>query len=359
MRNVFFIFTMFLLLNSCKTVVYDIKSKDKTIYTSIKIDTLFQDNISIRSVIIDANKIWYSANNSRFGFYDLKKKAKFEKKIANDSLMLEFRSGAQTQKNIFLLTVSNPALLYKVSKTELKTTLVYQENHEKVFYDSMQFWNNQEGIAIGDPIDDCLSIIITRDGGNTWSKLNCNQLPNVAEGEAAFAASNTNIVIKGNATWIVTGGKKARVLFSNDKGLSWKIYETPIVQGKAMAGIFTADFYDSKNGFISGGDYESLNQNYGNKSRTSDGGKTWNLVAENQGFGYASCIQYVPHSKGKSLVSVGALGIYYSYDSGNSWKQLASDPSLFTIRFIDNHTAIAAGKDKMIRIKFIKKNPKQ
>jgi hypothetical protein len=29
-------------------------------------------------------------------------------------------------------------------------------------------------------------------------------------------------------------------------------------------------------------------------------------------FGYASCIQYIPNSDGKSLVSVGASGLYYS-----------------------------------------------
>jgi hypothetical protein len=57
----------------------------------------------------------------------------------------------------------NPALLYQISKEE-KVKLVYQENHEKVFFDSMQFWNNKEGIAMGDPIADCLNVIITRDG---------------------------------------------------------------------------------------------------------------------------------------------------------------------------------------------------
>jgi hypothetical protein len=34
------------------------------------------DNISIRAIVIDANKIWYAANNSRFGFYDLDKREK-------------------------------------------------------------------------------------------------------------------------------------------------------------------------------------------------------------------------------------------------------------------------------------------
>ena len=111
-------------------------------------------------------------------------------------------------------------------------------------------------------------------------------------------------------------------------------------------------FYDSKIGFIAGGDYEVRNQNFSNKASTTDGGKKWNLIAENQGFGYASCVQYVPESNGKGIVTVGYSGLYYTSDGGISWKQLANDSTLNTIRFIDNHTAIAAGQNKMIRIRF-------
>jgi hypothetical protein len=90
---------------------------------------LFQDNISIRAITADANKIWYAANNSRFGFTIWKSK-KFESKITKDSLPLEFRSIAQTATS-FLLSVANPALLYQVSKK--KPRLTYQENNKKVF----------------------------------------------------------------------------------------------------------------------------------------------------------------------------------------------------------------------------------
>lgn len=352
MKNNHLILLVTVALVSCKTAVYKSENLNKIIFQSVLIDTLFQDKISIRAIQIDKNKIWYAADKGRYGFYNLETNQKIEIAISKDSLELEFRSIAQTAEHIFILNVANPALLHRISKDGTETKIVYQENHEKVFYDSMQFWDDKEGIAIGDPIADCLNIITTRDGGNSWNKIPCDKLPKVMEGEAAFAASNTNIVIKGDNTWIVSGGKKSRVFYSSDKGNSWTVYETPIVQGKTMTGIFTADFYDANNGFVAGGDYEIRNQNFTNKALTTDGGKTWKLTAENQGFGYASCVQYIPKSNGKGLVTVGFSGIQYSADAGVSWKQLSPDSTLNTIRFINENTAIAAGQNKMIRISF-------
>jgi photosystem II stability/assembly factor-like uncharacterized protein len=324
----------------------------KNNFTSIQIDTLFEDKISIRAIVLEKDKIWYTGNKNRFGYFDLKSNKKFESSIVQDTLQLEFRSIAKTNNYIYLLTVANPALLYQITKDGKKSKLVYQEINEKVFYDSMQFWNDKEGIALGDPISNCLSIITTTDGGLTWNKLPDSIAPKVFEGEAHFAASNTNIIVKKNHTWIVSGGKKARVFYSPDKGKSWKVFETPIVHGKQMAGIFTGDFYDNKKGFVAGGDYEVLNQNTQNKAVTKDGGKTWELIANAEGFGYASCVQYIPNSDGNGIVVVGASGIYYSSDAGLKWIQLSSDSSLYTIRFLNDNVAIAAGRNKMIRIQF-------
>jgi photosystem II stability/assembly factor-like uncharacterized protein len=352
MKNFFLTLLIINVLISCKTGHFTFKNRGNTEFNSVVIDTLFQDKISIRAVLIDANKVWYAADKGRFGFFNLDNNNKFESKIIKDSLQLDFRSNAKTKKDIFILNVGNPALLYQISKDGKEKKLVYHENQEKVFYDSMQFWNNREGIAMGDPIADCLNVIITRDGGNSWHKVRSDKLPKVIAGEAAFAASNTNIIIKGRDTWIVSGGIKSRVFYSPDKGNTWTVYDTPIVQGKAMTGIFSADFSDAKNGFITGGDYELRYQNFSNKAITTDGGITWKLIGENQAFGYASCVQYVPESNGKGLVTVGFSGLYYSSNGGISWKQLSTDSTLNTIRFIDNHTAIAAGQNKMIRINF-------
>ena len=336
-----------IVLFSCKSIHF-VENRNAV---TVTLDTLLQDKISIRALVLDQDKVWYAADQSRFGCIDMKTNQKKEIKLPSEK-NAEYRSMAQTEKYVFILKVGNPALLYKISKEDLSYELVYQENHDKVFYDSMQFWNDKEGIAIGDPIEGGFSVITTRDGGVSWQKMPSDRLPHLEEGEAAFAASNTNIVIKGNSTWLVSGGKSARVFLSNNKGKSWFVNETPIVQGKQMTGIFTADFYDSKIGFISGGNYEVLTQNFDNKAVTRDGGKRWQLVAQNQGFGYASCVQYIPKSKGKELVSVGASGLFYSNGGGSNWKQFSTDGSLYTIRFLNASTAIAAGKNKLIRIHF-------
>ncbi|WP_284652995.1 WD40/YVTN/BNR-like repeat-containing protein [Flavobacterium terrisoli] len=321
-------------------------------FQSIKIDTVFNDEISIRALTIFGDKVYFAGNKKKVGYISISDKQKTE--IVNNSLSDECRSLAVNGENVFVLSINNPARLYKFSKSLEDLTLVYQESHEKVFYDSMQFWNEKEGIAIGDPTNDCLSIIITRDGGNIWRKTDCDNLPEIADGEAAFAASNTNIVLKGNHVWIVSGGKRARVFHSPNKGKTWEVFETPIVQGEAMTGIFSADFYDEKIGFIVGGNYEKPALNSQNKAITTDGGKTWNLIADNSGFGYASCVQFVPKSNGKGIVSVGASGLQYSADGGNTWKQLSTDATLYTIRFLDEDTAFAAGRNKIVKIEFKK-----
>lgn len=349
MKKLFSILLIISVFCSCVTDKNFIKNPR---FSKISIDTLLSEKISCRALSIDSKKVWYAANNGNYGFISLDSSANFNGIIAKENLKIEFRSIAQTANHVFILSVANPALLYRIEKDGSQSKLVYQENHEKVFYDSMQFFNDEEGIAIGDPTEDCPSIIKTNDGGETWQKISCDKLPKFADGEAFFAASNTNLVIREDNVWMVSGGKKSRVFHSFDKGETWETVETPIIQGQTMTGIFTADFYDSTIGFIAGGNYEKLEQNSQNKATTNDGGKTWKLIANKQAFGYASCVQYIPNTGGKAIVALSATGLYYSRNSGKKWKQLSPDKDFLTIRFIDHKTAIATGKNRIVKISF-------
>jgi len=111
------------------------------------------------------------------------------------------------------------------------------------------------------------------------------------------------------------------------------------------------DFYDEKIGFVIGGDYTDPDSNFNNKAVTVDGGKTWQLVASGQLPDYRSCVQFVPNSDGQGLIAIGFNGIAYSHDRGENWNQL-SDESFYTIRFLNDSVAYAAGKNRVAKLTF-------
>ena len=325
----------------------------------LEIEILFQDstlNVRALELIKDAESGVFLTSDCRMGMFSwnsgfmpetLDKSRSIVPVKIDDSTKLNFRALSARKKSGFGITIGSPAYVFKLDHND--DSVVYQEDHPKAFYDSMEFWNDDEGIAIGDSTDGCLSVIITRDGGATWTKLTCDQLPKGIEGEGAFAASDTNIAIVGDKTWVATTA--GRIYYSDDKGLSWTTINTPIVKDNETEGIYSIDFYDENNGFGIGGDYTKAADSSANKIRTSDGGKTWQLAAPNQSPGYRSCVQYVPNSNAKKLVAIGFKGIDYSNDSGESWSHL-SDEGFYTIRFLNDSIAYAAGNKRIAKLTF-------
>ncbi|WP_272149557.1 WD40/YVTN/BNR-like repeat-containing protein [Tenacibaculum aiptasiae] len=314
---------------------------------SVKITEYKQDSISIRAIqVISENELLYAGSKGALGLtQDGGKSWDIKRLNYNDSIIPNFRSIAMNKEGVFALSVANPALLFKVNLE--KDTLVYKEEHEKVFYDCMKFFDDGlHGIAVGDPTEDCPSILLTIDGGITWSKLPCEKLPKFEEGEAFFAASNTNIAIINKTVWIASGGSKARILKSVDYGNTWEVYNTPIVQGDGPQGIYSIDFYDENNGIAIGGNYSKEDDNYANKAITKDGGKTWTIVANNQNPSYKSCVQYVPNTNGKEIFAVGKTGVSFSNDGGISWKEVSKD-KYYAIQFVDENTAWLSGHEKI------------
>lgn len=336
-KPLIFLILFFGLFYSCK------KRYEPRNFDAISIYEMKVDSSSIRAIkALKDSSLLFTTSDGYLGMANTKKATKLLQ-IKYDTIIPHFRAIATNGSDTFVLSVGNPALLYKLKDGEPK--LVYKEEHQKVFYDAIAFFDEKYGIAMGDPTENCLSIILTEDGGDNWKKISCENLPKTIEGEAAFAASNGNIAIVEDNVWIVTGGKKARVFHSTDKGKTWKVYETPITQGGNMTGIYSVDFYDEKNGIIFGGDWENKDNNFSNKAITNDGGKTWQLIANGKEPGYKSSVQYVPETEGKELFAVGSTGISFSNDSGQTWKKVSND-SFYTIRFVNKNFAWLAGNQK-------------
>lgn len=340
MRYFSFLF-VFALFFSCSEVA------KKNPFEKVQTETLYTDSLSIRAIEIMGASLAFGANKGTFGTIDLAS-GKVRTNIQKyDTILPEFRAVAHTATDFFMLSVANPALLYKTGDKG-KMELVYKEQDDAVFYDAMIFWNDTEGIAIGDTMNGCMSIITTRNGGATWEKLSCNALPDGIEGEGAFAASNTNIAVVGDKTWVAT---TKRILFSPDKGRTWEVQNTPIASKEPTEGIYSIDFYDENIGVAIGGDYTNPERNTSNKAITIDGGRTWKLMADGVLPNYRSCIQFVPGTEGKGIVALGFTGIAYSSDQGESWSQL-SDESFYTLRFRNDTVAYAAGRNRIARLRF-------
>lgn len=348
MKNLIILSISILCFVACSETVEEIF----TVEINNPMFTDFPINSSIRAIeAIDSNTVWFAGSGGMFGYTENGGETWFLDSLIYNNQPVHFRSMAVTNDAVFLLSIASPALLYKSTDNGKNWNIVYQENDTSAFYDAMQFWDDKNGIAMGDPTDSCLSIIITNDGGENWEKVSCDNLPKVADGEAAFAASNSNISVYKDNVWIVSGGKKARILHSADKGKTWNVYETPMVQGGQMTGIFSCDFYDENNGIIFGGDWENQDKNTQNKAITTDGGKTWQLLGDGQNPGYRSCVQYIPNTNGIGVFAVGIPGVDYSIDGGQHWTHL-SDSSYYTIRFNDDgKSAWLAGNGKIGQLK--------
>ena len=342
MKRIFVIIFAFLVFTSCN------KEYQPREIDSISIEKIKMDSVSIRAIhVINKNKVIYAGSNGDVGIYSTTDNPQTDPISIKykDSIKPNFRSIASNGKAIFALSIANPALLYKI--VDGKTSLNYTEIHEKVFYDAMHFFDdNLHGIAVGDPTENCASIITTSDGGNTWNKISCENLPKFEPEEAFFAASNTNIKTIGSTVWIASGGKKARILKSDDFGKTWQIFETPFIQGDGPQGIYSIDFADKNNGIAVGGNYAKPLENIANKAITKDGGKTWKIVADGVNPNYKSCVQYVPNTNGLEVFTVGKTGVSYSNDGGISWKEVSKD-GYYAIQFADRNTAWLSGNNKL------------
>jgi photosystem II stability/assembly factor-like uncharacterized protein len=195
-----------------------------------------------------------------------------------------------------------------------------------VFLDALAFWDNDHGIALSDPADGKLFVLVTDDGGKGWSRVPPDRAPAILQGEAAFAASGTCLVVEGKSNvWIGTGGAaKARVFRSTDRGRTWSVAETPIHAGNSSSGIFSVAFADATHGVVVGGDYTKAKQPFDNVAITSDGGATWRLARGPMPPGFMSGVAFVPGTSGRSIVAVGLAGTARSDDAGETWAMIDS-----------------------------------
>lgn len=316
----------------------------------VEIQTLLKDKISIRALQIWDGKVWYSGTDSKFGYVSLKDTLDKKQLILSDK-KLQFRTLAQTKTHFHLINIESPAYEYIINKRTFKFAVSFTDTKKTAFFDSFLIDKYGRGIAISDPNENgSANPLILLENANPSNPVTTD-FPKYFPGEAHFAASNSNIAMKGNWAWIATGGSKARIFkFHWGKFYKWKAFETPFIQGTSSQGIYSIDFYDKNFGIAVGGDYTKQAENINNIATTNDGGETWQIQASGKNGGYKTCVKIRPKSKGKDIIAVGDQNIEFSKDFGKTWTKISDEKGLYVCEWIDQNTLVFAGKDRIVKM---------
>lgn len=230
--------------------------------------------------------------------------------------------------------------------------VTYSDTTKGLFFNSLKFADDLNGLAVSDPVDGKFFVLRTEDGGRNWERVTA--LPAVEDGEANFAASNTCIeYLPSGSAWIASGGMAARVFYSGDFGKTWGVVKTPMIRGSASSGIFSVAFQNEKEGVIVGGIYDQPEVNTNIAAYTIDGGKTW-LPAENMPREYRSCVQSVDFDGEPVFFAIGKTGCDISGDGGRNWNFVSAD-GFYTFRAVPGESSgFAAGTEgRIAKVRFM------
>ena len=221
----------------------------------------------------------------------------------------------------------NLSRIYKTADWGESWTLQHTNPLESGFFNGMAFWNDENGMVVGDPVDGTLFLLATTDGGESWGRLTSEQLPEVLEGEYGFAASGTNITTFGDGGLaVVSGGPVARVFRTPDRGRSWDVITSPMAAGNASSGIFSIAFRDHNSAIVVGGDYQNPDETAGTVALSTDGGKSWEPAPEPHGVSFRSGVAWREDLLWSMWVSVGTPGSSFSMNQGQSWETFDDEP---------------------------------
>ncbi len=237
---------------------------------------------------------------------------------------LQFRDvHAIDASTAWLLSIGNGPLsrIYRTDDGGETWRLQFRNDEPRAFFDCFDFWDADHGIVFGDSYDGVFPILTTPDGGARWVRLATDSLPAAREGEGGFAASGTCLVTAGSGiAWIGTGAATgaARVLRTSDRGRSWSVAPTPVVEGPSR-GITSLAFRDTLHGAALGGDIGQPDSITDSVALTDDGGRTWVAGGRLAFPGAAYAAAWVPGTPSPTLVATGPGGLALSTDGGHSW----------------------------------------
>ncbi len=266
--------------------------------------------------VVDDHVVWVSGSNGTVG-RSIDGGLTWNWMIVQGFEKTDFRDiEAFDERTAVIMGTDAPAYILRTVDGGNNWKVVYENKTPGMFLDAMEFWNEQSGIVIGDPIDGKFFIARTFDGGDHWQNIPKENYPRADSGEACFASSGTNVrkLTKQEAVFI-TGGSTSHLIRRNHK------IEIPIIQGTSSTGANSIAVKNFKTMMIVGGDFNKKDSTRDNCILTRNAGKSW-IHPVVPPHGYRSCVEYL--SK-KRWITCGLNGVDYSKDEGQTFNWISKE----------------------------------
>jgi photosystem II stability/assembly factor-like uncharacterized protein len=240
---------------------------------------------------------------------------------------------------------STTGVIWRTTDGGKSWSVRYQPTDTTTFVDAIDFWDDRHGIALGDPMGGRYLILLTDDAGETWKEAPAAGRPAANQGEAAFAASGSSLIVDGTSTvWLGTGGMSSRLHVSRDRSQSWSVVTSPMRQGERSQGFFSLTRSSAEILGV-GGDYRVDTAQAGNVSRYDPAAKAWAPASAQPPRGYRSGVATFQ----RMAVAVGPSGSDISRDGGATWS--AFDATGFhAVRATRDGTFFASGSDGRVGV---------
>lgn len=176
------------------------------------------------------------------------------------------------------------------------------------FVNGIHFFDDQNGVVLGDPLNGRWGIGTTTNGGASWEAI----ATPVSLGKAAEVGWNNAYASVGDTIWF--GTNNSRIYYSTDRGATWGFGTTPTVNSFSVA---FANGNDGLATFNQGSDGTGVPM----IALSRDGGKTWDPTTLPFNGALPQSVTFVPGTT-RAFVAT-QVGIFETSDFGASWKQMA------------------------------------
>ncbi len=305
---------------------------------SIKILTQ-QKGVSIRGLSVPTvNTVWASGSKGSIA-KSVNGGIDFEWMQVKGYETRDFRSiHAWNEQEAVIVAVAAPAVILKTKDGGMTWYKVYENTDTLMFLDAIHFSNQNNGLIVGDPINNRIFLLHTNDMGEHWNEAAPDYFKTpLAKGEAFFASSSSNLVALNNQQFLVSGGLTSR-LWINGEAM-----DLPIVQGGKSTGANSMAISPNGNRImIVGGDFmkdtsRRLNAVGLELFLTPNSDNKWQSITKQNwkidtkmGYpnGYRSGVAYITNNM---LITCGTSGVDISKDKGKNW-DLISTESFHVVR---------------------------